>query len=150
MTHHLQAKGATHAHLYSDATAKCSWTVMEPAVEVFSACLPTMAPLLHARVRLLESLKSTFRSLIRFRGSPTRSTSPIPSQYDCEANNDPGLRPDLHDRIIVSKASAKTPYERDTDSDEIPLRGIKVERDLHSAKTGTWVEAPRLEISENS
>ena len=48
--------------LSTDSTGKCSWTVVEPAVEVLSACLPTMAPFLNGG-RNLSKLRSSLRSL---------------------------------------------------------------------------------------
>ena len=95
---------------------------MEPAVEVFSACLPTMTPLAHTRIHL-KSLTSALRSLVS-----SRRSSPGQSHNDTESHP-PTLRPDRLEGIFTH-AATKPSFERDTDSDEIPLRSIKVQRDV--------------------
>ena len=123
----------THPGL-SDKTSKCSWTVVEPAVEVLSGCLPTMAPLLNMRTHLknLSSiLRSPFSSHSRTSGSGDTKTNR--SQYSRELS-ELKLRPD-GDATTVSGASAKRSVNASDDSDLVPLHSIMVRKDVDWRET---------------
>ena len=50
---------------FSDSTAIGDWSLIEPAVEVFSACLPTLTPFLNMHIqwkKIRSSLRSHFHS----------------------------------------------------------------------------------------
>ena len=54
-------------------TEKCSWTVIEPAFYVLSACLPTMAPFLHQGSRSGKRHSRLRASLFHTKVSPTNT-----------------------------------------------------------------------------
>ncbi|KAL9119624.1 MAG: hypothetical protein Q9187_003824 [Circinaria calcarea] len=120
-----------------DATGKCSWTVIEPAIEVLSACLPTMAPFLN-RPTHLANFRSTLRSMI----SPNKSsrseqlrTSASKHQFrDVDNFNKTCTHDSLSDH--TGKVAA-IPPSQPVASDQIPLNSIVVTQDF------AWSEESR-------
>ena len=112
-----------------DKTSKCSWTVVEPAVEVLSGCLPTMAPLLHMRSHtkhFISTLRSSFNSRSNTSGSD--DTKNHRREYRHELNETKlrlGGEP-----ATISGASAKRSESASVEDDFVPLHSIKVRNDV--------------------
>lgn len=125
----------THQDL-TDKTSKCSWTVVEPAIEVLSGCLPTMAPLLNVGPHL-KKFSSIVRSPFTSRGRTSEvSDSKISrSQYSRELN-DVKLRPE-ENATMVSGASAKRCGDGSEYDDSVPLHSIMVRQDVDWRETRT-------------
>ena len=117
-----------------DKTSKCSWTVVEAAVEVLSGCLPTMAPLMHMRTHL-KHLSSVLRSALNSRSitSGLDDTKASRREYRHELNETKlrlGGEP-----AIISGASAKRSESAGVEDDLVPLHSIKVRNDLEWKET---------------
>ena len=111
-----------------DSTGKCSWTVVEPAIEVLSACLPTMAPFLNAG-RHISKLRSSLRSLFSSHKS-SQSGSIIGRRGQYSGGLDEyNLRPD-HIAEVNSAAQAGPYGKVRAESDEIPLKSIGIRQDM--------------------
>lgn len=118
-----------------DETTICSWTLIEPAIEVLSGCLPTMAPLLKVRIHLGARFSSIFRLSFYARGrsSASDSSKPNQGQYSRELNK-PTLWP--HDgATLTSKASGRPQGNEIEDSDLVPLQSIVVRKDIDWRET---------------
>ncbi len=50
-----------------------SWTAVEPAIEVLSVCLPTMAPFLHGH-KAVQEIRSAIRSALSLAEKPSSMT----------------------------------------------------------------------------
>ena len=125
----------THEAL--DATGKCSWTVIEPAIEVLSACLPTMAPFLNIRTHL-NSLRSTLRSLFSSH-KDSRSQQSRTNNSSCQFR----VIDKAYENHILNlnaecetNASATLSHQQ-VSSDQIPLKAIVIRHDL------AWEEESR-------
>lgn len=123
--HSLKQSSSVAIRLYATAN-RC----MRNHETKFSTCHPTMAPLLRAPARPLQSLPSSLRFLLRL---STHPKSPIPSQYSNRSSHCPALRPDLHTASLFRKRQQHT-LSTDTDSDKVPLHAIKVKQNLHSGE----------------
>lgn len=118
-----------------DETTICSWTLIEPAIEVLSGCLPTMAPLLKVRIHPRARFSSIFRLSFYARGRTSASdgSNPNQGQYSRELNK-PRLWP--HDgATLTSKASARPQDNQSEDSDILPLQSIIVRKDIDWRET---------------
>ena len=117
-----------------DKTSLSSWTVIEPAVEVVSGCLPTMAPLLNIRIHL-KDFSSIFRSSFSGRRSRSKTAVSDNSQrmYGYELHQ-LKLRPD-QDTAMVSEASVKRSVITGTEEDLVPLHSIMVRKDMNWEET---------------
>lgn len=125
--HLLNALLTTTAN--ADKTSKCSWTIVEPALEVLSGCLPTMAPLLHMRTHL-QNFSSMLRSSFNSRSitSGLDDTKTSRREYRHELNETKlrlGGEP-----AVISGASAKRFESADVEDDLVPLHSIKVRNDV--------------------
>ena len=105
-------------------TGICSWSVLEPAVEVFSACLPTLAPMLHMRPRLGTSLRSPLQWEKRSRISEPSANK----RYSGTRSNKGTMFEGINHRM-ESNASAD-PFQ-DVEIDQIPLRPISKTYDVN-------------------
>ena len=111
-----------------DSTGKCSWTVVEPAIEVLSACLPTMAPFLNAGLHI-SKLRSSLQSLFSSHKS-SQSSSIIGRRGQYSGGfNEYKLRPD-HIAEVNSAAQAGSFGKAGSESDEIPLKSIGIRQDM--------------------
>ena len=114
--------------LLIDSTDKCSWTVVEPAIEVLSACLPTMAPFLNAG-RRISKLRSSLRSLFSSHKS-SQSVSIVGRRGQHSGGLDENnLRPD-HLAEVNFAAQAGSSGKGRSKSDEIPLKSIGIRQDM--------------------
>ena len=110
------------ACFHLDGTGKCSWTVIEPAIEVLSACLPTMAPFLSMSTHW-PNLRSSLRSLLS--SSRHRSQSEIDPYRSF--NDTSGYQ---YGAEVKSQAIGRPSKKQASESDEVPLKSIKVRQDL--------------------
>ena len=113
----------------ADKTSKCSWTIVEPALEVLSGCLPTMAPLLHMRTHLhhLSSiLRSSFHSRSTTSGLDDTKTKRRDYRHEL---NETKLRLG-GEPAVISGASAKHFESASVEDDLVPLHSIKVRNDV--------------------
>ena len=116
---------------YTGKTSFSSWTVVEPAIEVFSGCLPTMAPLLQVG-KYLKRRGWTCRSPFTLRRSKPGQNSTEENRN--QRNRELRLRPDVTTNIN-SDATAKRSESAVEDDDLVPLHSILVRRDLVFVET---------------
>ena len=118
-----------------DETSICSWTLIEPAIEVLSGCLPTMAPLLKVRIHPKAHFSSIFHLSFYARGwsSASDSSKPNHGQYSRELNK-PTLWP-RDGATLTSNASARPQGNQTEDSDLLPLQSIVVRKDIDWRET---------------
>lgn len=102
--HFLKQSSSVAIRLYATANG-----CMRNHETRFSTCHPTMAPLLRAPARPLQSLPSSLRFLLRL---STHPKSPIPSQYSNRSSHCPALRPDLHTASLFRKRQQHTSFDR--------------------------------------
>ncbi|KAL8782767.1 MAG: hypothetical protein Q9195_009572 [Heterodermia aff. obscurata] len=116
------------------STGKASWTVVEPAIEVLSACLPTMAPL----VKLNRHLPPKVRDSLRSRFSPPKSSQRQQQddlrgyQKQCRQDWDSEiLRPAQTAQVTSTAASHGNTFDEcESGSDDVPLNSIGFRQDL--------------------
>ncbi|KAI9686303.1 MAG: hypothetical protein M1820_010659 [Bogoriella megaspora] len=94
-----------------------SWTAVEPAIEVLSVSLPSMAPFLHPRKLLREFQASGYIPS----GSRKQSSK-------ASGNSTLGRSPSALDDMRKWDSSAKS-------TDEIPLREVELDRELRKVET---------------
>lgn len=114
-----------------DSTSICTWTLVEPAVEVLSGCLPTMAPLLKLRIHPRAYISPIFR--LPFFSSTSNDKRARRGPHSREPNH-PKLWP-YNDTIIVSNVSAAPRHNGSEDSDLVPLQAIMVRQDVEWKET---------------
>lgn len=97
-----------------------SWTAIEPAIEVLSVSLPTMAPFLHGR-KAVKDIRTAIRSLLPLPEKPSITTDKV---RRFQKIDDHGKMFDLERNGIGTFATA----DRQTRvaGDPIPLHTIRV------------------------
>ena len=105
------------------STGKCSWSVLEPALEVLSACLPTLAPVLHLRPQLGASL----RSPIQWQPRSHTSEPSDKNRYSSSTSNQSTMFEGPNSRV---EANISAGPSRPFDFDVLPLRSIAVTHDV--------------------
>ena len=98
-------------------TGVCTWATLEPAIEVLSACLPTLAPLLHMRPKLGTSLRYPLQLQKRSRPSASSGKKRYSSSRSKRSTMFEGT-----DYRVECNASTNPYREFDFDRDQIPLR----------------------------
>ena len=104
--------------------------MVEPAIEVLSGCLPTMAPLLRIG-KYLKGLGWTHRWPFSLRRSKSGWSNVEENQS--QRNHELRLGPDVTD--IKSDAIGKHPESAVDDDDLVPLHSILVRRELVCEET---------------
>lgn len=102
------------------STGKSSWTLVEPAIEVLAACLPTMAPLFHIGEHL-PRLRTFWRALF--------SSCQSPDAHQDGRMDERMFRPNRN-AAITSTAQGRSLDEQGLESDEVPLKSIGVRHEL--------------------
>ena len=116
---------------FLDSTGLVSWTVVELAIEVLSACLPTMAPLTKLKQHL-PKVRDSLRAL--FSSHKPSQQDDLRGREQCKRDLDQQvLRPDRNAKV-KSTAHGGTFGERELGSDIIPLNSIGFKQDID------WIE----------
>ncbi|MCJ1379674.1 hypothetical protein MMC17_002776 [Xylographa soralifera] len=111
----------------SYSTPKTSLTVVEPAVELLSACLPTMASFLHLRTRLSE-LRSKVSLLFSSQRNPVSPNADSKRHFQ-------NIKPTCKELHLYSNSelrptiTAASRYSV-SQTDQIPLHAIMVRNDM--------------------
>lgn len=120
------------------STAIGNWSLIEPAVEVLSACLPTMAPLLNPK-QYLTRLRESIRTLLgRSKPSSARSTYSAHPFQQITLSRDAQIQ--FPPRVEQSSFATNATADHATvgaNTDDIPLRSIMVRHDME------WSERQR-------
>ncbi|KAL9120825.1 MAG: hypothetical protein Q9187_002616 [Circinaria calcarea] len=115
--------------------ARRDWSLIEPAVKILSACLPTMTPFLNIRIHW-EQLRSSFHNNFRSnRSSHERSQSNLRQFQHIPKSNVNGAKPEV-DKGGLAKERPSTPTVGNPSPDDMHLRSIMVRHDI------TWTESP--------